>query len=50
VTAHDIERVLPRLGFDMSATVIEASSIEGQGDEGVVGVVLAAATKQQLSI
>jgi len=50
VTAHDIERVLPRLGFDMSATVIEASSIADQGDEGVVGVVLAAATKRTLSI
>ncbi len=45
VTAHDIERVLPRLGFDMNATVIEASSIEGQSDEGVVGVVLVAAAK-----
>jgi SAM-dependent methyltransferase len=50
VTAHDIERVLPRLGFDMSATVIEASSIADQGDEGVVAVVLAAATKRTLSI
>jgi hypothetical protein len=30
----------------MNATVIEASSIDGQGDEGVVGVVLVAAAKE----
>ena len=46
VTARDVERVLPRLGFDMNATVIESSSVEGQVDEGVVGVVLVAATKR----
>jgi hypothetical protein len=46
VTARDMERVLPDLGFDMNATVIESSSVEGQGDEGVVGVVLVAATKK----
>jgi hypothetical protein len=46
VTAHDVERLLPHLGFDMNATVIESSSVDGQGDEGIVGVVLAAATKR----
>jgi hypothetical protein len=46
VTAHDIERVLPHLGFDMNATVVEASSVEDQSDEGVVGVVLVAGTKR----
>jgi SAM-dependent methyltransferase len=48
VTAHDLQRVLPRLGFDMSATVIESAPIEGQSDEGVVGVVLVAATKRSV--
>jgi hypothetical protein len=48
VTANDLERVLPRLGFDMKATVIESSAVEGQCDEGVVGVVLAAATKRSV--
>ncbi len=48
VTARDIERVLPRLGFDMTETVIESASVEGQGDEGVVGVVLVAATKRSM--
>ena len=48
ITAGDIERVLPGLGFDMNATVIESASVEGQGDEGVVGVVLVAATKRSM--
>jgi hypothetical protein len=45
VTARDLERVLPRLGFDMNQTVIESSTVEGQSGEGVTGVVLVSAVK-----
>jgi hypothetical protein len=46
ISESDVRRILPRLGFDMDATVIEAASIAGQDEEGVVGVVLVSAQKR----
>lgn len=46
ITEHDVERVLPALGFDPAASIVEAVTIDSQEDSGVLGVVLAAARKR----
>ena len=45
ISEADVRRVLPRLGFDMSRSVVASADVDGQEDEGVFGVVLAAARK-----
>jgi hypothetical protein len=46
ISRQDVVDVLPQLGFDMDDTTVLATPIEGQADEGVVGVVLVDARKQ----
>jgi hypothetical protein len=46
IREQDVSRVLAALDFDMARSVIEASAIADQEQEGVVGVVLAAAIKR----
>jgi SAM-dependent methyltransferase len=46
ISESDVSRVLMTLDFDMTQSVIEASAVADQEDEGVVGVVLAAAIKR----
>ena len=40
-----LRQILPRLGFDMTRSIVQSATVEGQEDEGVIGVVLAAAQK-----
>ncbi len=46
ISESDVQRVLPRLGFDMANTVVEAAQVDGQDAEGVVGVIMVAAQKR----
>jgi len=46
ISEGDVTRVLAALDFDMTQTVVEASAVAEQEQEGVVGVVLAAAIKR----
>jgi hypothetical protein len=46
ISETDVVRVLTALDFDMTQTVVEASAVVDQEQEGVVGVVLAAAIKR----
>ncbi len=46
LTETDFRRVLPKLGFDMSHTIIKTAKIKGQEAEGVTSVILIAAKKQ----
>lgn len=45
ISEADLRHVLPSLGFDPKESVVESVDVEGQEDEGVVGVVLAVARK-----
>lgn len=45
VTEDDVRRVLPRLGFELDASIVEAVELSSQQDTGVMGVVLVAARK-----
>ncbi len=45
LTEDDFRQILPTLGFDAGATIVESRSFTGQEREGVNGVVLVAARK-----
>jgi hypothetical protein len=47
ISKRDVLHILPQLGFDMNDTTVASLSIEGQSDEGVVGVVLVDAGKRR---
>jgi hypothetical protein len=46
ISERDVLHILPQLGFDMDDTTVVSISIDGQADEGVVGVVLVDARKR----
>jgi hypothetical protein len=47
ISKRDVLHILPQLGFDTDDTTVVSMPIEGQADEGVVGVVLVDATKRR---
>jgi hypothetical protein len=47
ISKPDVMHILPQLGFDMDDTTVVSIPIEGQADEGVVGVVLVDAKKRR---